>query len=585
MLNQLRVAKPWLGVLTLAIWTASCGGGDDAAQTGDNNPPPPPNRSLAQADCANLAGKQFANGPVSLTATWSAAEKPSASADPLPAHCVVHGTIDPYVGDHNVNYGIKFEVRLPANWNGRFFYQGGGGNEGAVPAAYGTINAADGNNNLALRQGYAIVTSDGGHETSELAKAGLPSAGFGLDDRARNAWGPIALDKTTTTAKSIVQTAYGSDIAHSYFVGCSTGGRQGMQFTESLPTYFDGVVAGDPVLDLGAISADSVWGLQKFGAISQTDVGGNPLYYTSFSAADQALFTKTYLNTCDASDGVVDGMVQSSASCHFDPAVLQCSGAKDATCLSAAQVSAIKSLVGGPVDSNSAPVKVPGYNYLRETSIEGYPLDTNWMTSAGQAGRLVGTATVQPGNFAQGAASIPYLYIDPPNPSFNALTINWDTYPDMMRINMPWLATNPDISAFKNRGGKVIYYHGSGDPGPTYLNTVNYYNKLTILNGGVAATQKFARLFMVPAMGHCSGGPSADSFDQLTAIVNWVEKGVAPDTIIAKTRSDNTALSAVTPAIPAGRTRPLCPYPSTAKYKGSGDINDAANFECIAPST
>jgi feruloyl esterase len=179
-----------------------------------------------------------------------------------------------------------------------------------------------------------------------------------------------------------------------------------------------------------------------------------------------------------------------------------------------------------------------------------------------------------------GGAQIPYLHLTPPDPAFDPIGINWDTYPDRMTIDPPWLSTRLDISSFKARGGKMILYHGVSDPGPSVANTINYYNRLAQINGGIAATQTFARLFTVPAMTHCSGGPSTDSFDQLAAIVDWVENGVAPDVMVAATRAANaTGLNAVKPAIPANRTRPLCAYPKSAVYK-AGDVEKAESFVC-----
>lgn len=556
-----------------------CGGSDDAPAAPPPPAPPPTAKALTAADCTALAAKTYDNTPVFASATWveDGTQKAAASATAfLPAHCVVRGTINPRTGSDGIPYGIMFELKLPAQWNKRFFFQGGGGTDGSVQPANGIINSADGSNNVALSQGYAVVSTDGGHENSTLSNP----AAFGLDPQARIDWGYNGIDKTATTAKSIIRGAYGVAPDHSYFVGCSTGGRQGMQFMQLFPSYFDGVVAGSPVMDLGSISAATVWGLQSVAALVPKDAGGNPLWSQSFSASDQKLFTDAYMNQCDALDGVKDGMVQNPAACHFDPAVLTCSGAKDSSCWTAAQVAAVKRVVGGPVTSSGGPVLVPGYSFVHESAIQGYPLDGNWMTQAGQAGRLVGTATSPPGNLTQGAAAIPYLYITPPDPSFKPLDINWDTYPDRMTVNSPWLSTSLDLAAFKSRGGKVIFSHGTGDPGPSYANTVNYYTRLTQLNGGESETQKFARLFLVPSMGHCSGGPAADSYDPLAAIVNWVENGVAPDSIVAKTRAANTALTAVTPVIPAARTRPLCTYPKTAAYKGSGSAEDAANFSC-----
>lgn len=577
MRNGFRGVKPWVGVGAVVLLTAGClGGGDD-----DDPPPPPPadDRQLSEAGCAAVAEGQFANSPEITSTRWVAEGEEKASpsaATSLPAHCVVAGTIDERIGVGSVPYGIQFELRLPAQWNGRFFFQGGGGTDGALRDATGTINSADGGNNVALTQGYAVVSTDGGHQNAALTSG----AAFGLDEQARIDWGYTAIDKTAVTAKAIIEGSYGSAPAHSYFVGCSNGGRQGMMFTQRFPDYFDGVVAGAPVMDLGSITAAEVWGLQQFRDIT-TPTGGTTVdWTTSFSPSDRQLFTDAYVGACDADDGVVDGMVMNPAACQFDPADLQCAGAKDDTCWSPEQVAAVKNTVGGPVDSRGNPVKVPGYDALGETTVLGYPQDAGWMTPSGQPSRLIGTATSLPGDITQGAAQVPYLHITPPQPGFDPLAIDWDTYPGLMTIDPPWLSTRLDISAFKARGGKLILYHGASDPGPSVANTIKYYEDLELLNGGRAATQQFSRLFLVPAMTHCSGGPSADSFDALAAIVDWVENDVAPETMVARTRAGNASgLNSVTPAIPADRTRPLCVYPKTAVYKG-GDVEKAESFAC-----
>jgi feruloyl esterase len=570
-----------VGAVALLLGAAGCGNDDDnTAST-----PPPAARAMTADACTALQTGSFANSPAQVTATWVTDRKPTTTADTLPAYCEVNGTINPRTGTDGVAYGIKFQLTLPANWNGRFFFQGGGGTDGSVSPAYGTINSADGGNNVALRQGYAVVSTDGGHENSVLAAASLPTSGFGAENQARIDWGYNAIDKTATTAKSMIQTAYGTAPQHSYFLGCSNGGRQGMMFTQRFPDYFDGVVAGDPVMDLGSITAAEMWGMQQVASVSPVDgATGKVLYDQGFSQADRALYTQAYLQACDTADGAADGMVQNPKACTFNPAQLLCTGAKDATCLSAGQVKALADIVAGPVNSTGAPVKVPGYVQVGETQVAGYPLDAGWMSPAGQPSRVMGTT---PGDIALGGAQIPYLHITPADPTFvsvdpNTLkvAINWDTYPGRMTVNAPWLSTKTDISAFKAHSGKMIFYHGLADPGPSVANTIGYYDRLALANGGVAQTQAFARLFLIPGMGHCSGGPATDSFDQLKAIVDWVENGIAPDSMVATARSNNTALAAVTPAIPAGRTRPLCAYPKTAVYSGSGDVNKAESFMC-----
>jgi feruloyl esterase len=563
------------GALGILFALAACGGGGG----GDAIPAPAPTaKVLSASDCAALATQSFTNSPVVASTAWVDANTLKATAAAttfLPAHCVVKGTINPRTGSDGVAYGIQFELRLPSQWNSRFFFQGGSGTDGSLASAYGTINPADGSLNVALTQGYAVVSTDGGHENALLST----TSAFGADNQARIDYGYNAIDKTATTAKSIIGAVYGKAPDRSYFVGCSNGGRQGMQFSQKFPGYFDGIVAGDPVMDLGSITAAEVWGLQQIIAIAPS-VAGVPQYSLAFSASDRQLYTDAYLHACDAADGVVDGMVQDASTCHFDVSTLQCPGAKTSACWSPQQVQAVRNIVGGPADQNGFDTYAPGYLRTRETVVQGYPLDFGWMSPAGQPTRLLGTTTSAPGDIALGGTQIPYMHITPPDPTFNPLTIDWLTYPDKMTVAAPWLSTQIDLSAFTARSGKIIFFHGSSDPGPSVANTVRYYEQLAALNGGFAATQKFARLFQIPGMGHCSGGPATDSFDPLAAIVAWVESGATPERIVATARASNTALTAVTPAIPAGRTRPLCPFPAHAAYSGNGNVDDAANCTC-----
>jgi len=332
--------------LTTALLALQARGGSDDAPPPRPSPAPPPAAAkvLAASDCNALAhASGIANGPVISATTWVEADTQKAAAGAaafLPAHCIVRGTIDPRNGRDGVAYGIGFELRLPARWNSRFFFQGGSGTDGTLAPAYGTINSADGASNVALMQGYAVVSTDGGHENALLKT----SAAFGVDPQARIDYGYDAIDRTATTAKSLLAAAYGKGADHSYFVGCSNGGRQGMQFSQRFPGSFDGIVAGDPVMDLGAITAAEVWGLQQVAAIAPKDASGATLWHEAYSASDRQLYTNAYLKACDAADGVVDGMVQNAAACHFDPATLQCSGSKTDGCLSAAQVAALREL-------------------------------------------------------------------------------------------------------------------------------------------------------------------------------------------------------------------------------------------------
>ena len=211
------------------------------------------------------------------------------------------------------------------------------------------------------------------------------------------------------------------------------------------------------------------------------------------------------------------------------------------------------------------------------------PFDGGWFeANSGIPSRNIGTATSPPGNLTIGIQNIPY-FLDPPDPTFNAaLQYNFDTDPQRYLVNNPILAKNTDISAFKNRGGKLIFYHGSSDPGPSNLYTLNYYNALAALNGGIAATQNFARYFPIPNMGHCSGGPATASFDAVPSLVNWVENGIAPDSIPASGTAFRSTQGTIT-GLPTTRSRPLCPFPQAAKYVGpaGGNIADISNYACV----
>jgi feruloyl esterase len=210
---------------------------------------------------------------------------------PLPEHCLVTGIAGAYTGTDKVSYGTGFELRLPLNWNGRFMFQGGGGSEGSVPAAIGVAGSLT----PALSQGWAVVAQDGGHANSVLTAAGKSTLDFLSEPNATTEWGYGSIDKATQTAKSIIKTFYGKSPDRSYHVGCSTGGRQGMEFMQRFPGYFDGIVAGDPVYDLTAITQSEVNSLQAVASLVPKDSSGNALFSQSFTIADQNLFTQAIL--------------------------------------------------------------------------------------------------------------------------------------------------------------------------------------------------------------------------------------------------------------------------------------------------
>jgi hypothetical protein len=544
------------------------------------------------AACANLANidpSRFPVGPIQITLTkFNPAGTTSASGVPLPDHCQIQGIINKRVGTDGYNYGDIFEVRMPTptGWNGRFLFQGGGGSEGSLPAATGTAGTLT----PALAHGWAVATQDGGHENSQLPF----SNEFFFEAQALIDEGYHSIDVTTQTAKFLIRQYYKQKPAYSYYQGCSNGGRQGMVFMQTFPSYFDGIIAGDPVYDLEAITLSMVWGVEKIHEITPTPIqktaSGQPILYPAFPVADQNLFTSAILEACDGLDGAVDGVIDSLAACQatFNPATyrfkgtgqkLQCTGAKTATCLSPAQIGAIKKINQGPRTDNGDPVLAPagavGAGHANNRVL-GYPLDGAFMSPSGIPSRKIGTPTTAPGDYALGVTQLIYGWITPANPSMDPLTFNFTTDLPLLDQTEPQVtvATSTNIAPFVRRGGKAIWFHGLSDPGVPVMGTVNYYNQMSDRWGGIDQSAAFSRLYLVPNMGACSGGPSTDQFDMLSPLVNWVENGIAPTTIIASGTHFTTA--------PTTRSRPLCPYPQEVRYVGpaGGDLSAASNYAC-----
>lgn len=528
--------------------------------------------------CTSIATdiKQFpiANTEITL-AHYSPDGVAKGGGQPLPAHCLVQGEINSRVGVNGLKFGDLFELRMPINWNGRFMFQGGGGTKGSLPPAIGIAGTAT----PTLAKGYAVVSNDGGHEDGQLSKP----VEFGIDPQARKDWGYETDDRTVRTARFLITHFYGRMPDHSYHIGCSLGGQEGMQFSQRFPDYFDGIVAGAPVFDAGSLALSEINGLQAIAAIVPKDANGAPQYYKSFSRNDQELFTRAILSACDKLDGLVDGVIDNLPACMFDPATyvfpetnqpLKCVGTKTDSCLTAAQIEALDRIHRGPRTSSGQPVVLPSGS----TSV-GYPYDGGFMEPTGIPRTLIGTQTAVPLDLdgRRAVNQVGYLHFAIPDQTYDALKFNYDA--DVQRMTKADVVANStDLSAFRRRGGKILFYHGLSDPGPVVTNTLNYYKKLAELNGGLAETQKFARLFLIPNMGHCRGGPATDQFDMLTPMVNWVERGIAPDSIEASGNNFKTQ--------PTKRSRPLCPYPQYARYSGSvgGDMADAKNYTCTTPN-
>jgi len=503
--------------------------------------------------CAALAGAALPDTVISST-VLNADGATSAAGVPLPEHCVVRGTIEPRTGiPDNRPYGTMFELRVPTKWNGRFFFQGQGGTGGSVVAATGQSQLPPGNP-PPLAAGWAVVSFDGGHEGGDVL--------FGLDPKAKTDFAYHSMDVAAVIAKALIADYYGQGPRRSYFAGCSNGGRQGMMFSQRFPSYFDGIIAGSATYRLSVSYVDASWGLQQFTAIAPRDASGAPILANAFSNADLTLVANDILAVCDAKDGVVDGMVLNTNDCNYedyDPGRLECAGPKTPSCLTAAQVTALRNIQRGARNSKGKQL----YNV--------WPWDPGIGGTQWRSWKL-GTSTTPVPNaikYSFCSTSVGYLYLTPPVPGFDCLAMNFDTDPARLAQNSFLDADNPDLTAFHEHGGKILWYHGTVDPSTPYTEIVRYYENMEdVTRGHGEKTSDFARLFVVPGFGHCNGGSGLDRFDPLTPMVNWVEKGIAPDQMIATGNNF------------PGRSRPVCAYPKTAEYKGSGSIEDAASFTC-----
>jgi feruloyl esterase len=465
--------------------------------------------------CADMAAFQTSGASVTITK----AEKPS---DNLPARCRVDGVIDQRTGAGGKTYGIGFALALPDNWNGRFLFQGGGGLNGNVANPTGAQASGEAS---ALARGFAVVTTDTGHKGT-----GGFDAGFMADQQAALDFYYAAIGRVAPLAKEMISRYYGRPADHSYYVGCSTGGREAMLMSQRYPSYFDGIVAGDPAIRTG----NSNLGLAYFAAILN---GMNP----KLTDNDKKLVVDSIVNTCDEKDGLKDGMIFNPQACTFSPTQLVCSGAKSESCLMSDQATALQKAFAGPKDSRGNAI------------YPAFPYDAGILDPAGI-----------PGILRSGGASPVNA---PASSTFDAEKAAHDLEANATARTGDSLWTN--LSTFSGHGGKLIFYHGLSDPWFSPLDTVGYYERMSKENGGIDKVKDWSRLFLVPGMGHCNGGTATvDSFDMLSAIVAWVENGKAPASVVAKSRTAPT------------RSRPLCPYPSHAQYSGTGDPQDAANFVC-----
>lgn len=562
-----------LSMVAVAAGLAACGGGDDTTPTTTAIP----QLAAAQAGtlsaaCASLTGFTYAGVTIDSAATVPAGTLTLAGA-PVAEHCRVAGKLGARTGSDGQTYAIGFEMRLPQAWSGRFFYQGNGGLDGNVVTATGATGG--GPTTHALQQGFAVISSDAGH-------TGAQTAAFGFEPQARLDYGYQAAAKLTPMAKALVKAAYGRTPDRSYFGGCSNGGRHTLVATSRLAEEYDGFLAGAPGYNLPKAAVSQIWGAQQYaraytvGATTTANGATIADLATAFTPAERTMIAGRILAKCDALDSAADGIVSDTAACQkaFSLAddVPTCSGARDGTCLTTLQKDVLANIHAGARTSTGTAI----YNT--------FPFDPGIAGNGWAAWEFVNSLALDP--LAAGV-------VFNPNPAFlaNPLTASVDALAAAITATSATYAVsgmdfmtppNPaNLSVLKNRGAKVMVYHGVSDAVFSYDDSVTWIKNLASANGGDASN--FARLYGVPGMNHCSGGPATDQFDMLTPLVQWVEQGKAPDAVVASARGTGNA-GGVNAEVPAGwaanRTRPLCAYPKVAKYKGSGSLELAENFSC-----
>lgn len=512
--------------------------------------PPPDDRTgaAAIAACTALSGLELPE-LVALEAIWFDAEParpvPRTPADdfaPLPAHCRVRGRIDT---------AISFEIRLPeaAAWNGRFLALG---NESAV----GTIPAE--RLDTALGAGYAVAASDGGHTGSSTAW---------LADSARlRDFSYRAVYETSVKAQAIIDSFYRQPASYRYFDGCAIGGQQGLMQAQNFPEVFDGIVAGAPLTDFAAAQAIGLWAtLSAQAPTGQLLLGPQQLQLLNSAAIAQ----------CDTLDGVADGVLEDPRRCNVDPGRLQCGVGSAGNCLNSAQVAAARTLYAGPATglrSGNAPAPLPrtfppaapGADNLQQISIAIPVFDLPGLMPGSETGWQFAL------NQAPDALALGYFrYAVHSDASWSWREFELGADLALAQETSGWIfdVSAADLSRYAARGGKLIAYQGWNDTVNPPEATIAWFEQAASRNASA-----YARLFMVPGMQQCSGGSGTDEFDMLRALEDWVERGIAPDRIEATRTVDETLI----------RTRPLCPHPQTARYRGTGSPDQSGNFICTS---
>ncbi len=484
--------------------------------------------AAAQQSCESLTQLAFPRVTITLANSMPAGKftppRESTAID-APAFCRVAGVVAPEV---------QFEIWMPVQWNRKLLAVGNGGLAGSINFR----QMAE-----PLQRGYATSSTDTGHEGATADASWAQGHMQRVIEFAHQ-----SIHAMAQADKAIIEAFYGSRPAHSYFSGCSQGGQEALMSAERYPQDFDGIVAGDPANFWTHNQISHLWMVLAMQGDSYIPASKLPALGDAVN------------NACDALDGIKDGVLNDPRRCHFDPSVLLCQGSDTPACLTAAQVDAVKKIYQGPGDK-IYPGLLPG----GEATPGGWG---QWITGS------------RPGTGGHADLGLPFFkYIVFEDPAWDVRSFQFETASGFdndvqftdNKLASIFNATNPDLSQFQSNGGKLIQYHGWSDPDITPLNSIDFYESVAKATPGA---NSFYRLFMVPGMHHCGGGPGPAKFDMVGALEQWVEHGTPPDRILA---SHVTSTGAV------DRTRPLCPYPQEAQWKGNGSTDDAQNFVCALP--
>ncbi len=502
--------------------------------------------TASSRSCESLADVRLPNTTITTAqAVVEGSFTPPGSTNPisnLPSFCRVAGEIAPTRESH-----IVFEVWMPLEkWNGKFAGVGNGGWAGSI--SFGPLASQ-------IRRGYASASTNTGHAAvpgEDMAKFAYEHPEQLIDFAYRSH------HETALKAKALVEAFYGTPAQRSYWIGCSSGGYEGLMEAQRFPADYDGIVAGAPANNWTRLMAgdfDAVLASLK-----------DPVSLLPQAALQ--LLSRSAVAACDKLDGVEDGIIDDPRQCSFDPAALKCAADQSPdTCLTPAQIETARRVYRGLKDPRTGAQLYPG---LERGSEPAWP-------------------NRNPANpFPIPVSHYKWLVFADPNWDWRTFQFsNPANYQAFLEGESKFAsllnATDPNLRAFRQRGGKLLQYHGWNDNLIAPQNSIDYYESVVRFFGGARQdraaalrdVQTFYRLYMAPGMGHCGGGPGPNSFDLQPALEQWVERGIAPEAVVA-THSTNGVVD---------RSRPLCPYPQVAAYSGKGDTNDAANFTCGDPKT